>query len=84
MAVRKAIGNFAISVGFAALSGLALAPLIGAALTGAIEGGARGPADVIKLSIRPVAFWLSVGFHALIAALAGGAAVTFWRKSVAA
>jgi hypothetical protein len=84
MAVRKTITNFAVAIGFSALSGLALASLVGAALTGAIDGGARGPADVIELSSRPVAFWFSVAAHALIAALAGGAAVAFWRKSVAA
>ncbi|GAB1597218.1 hypothetical protein PAGU2638_28990 [Lysobacter sp. PAGU 2638] len=83
MAARRSVKHFLVAVALAALSGLVLAALVGAALTGAIDGGARGP-DVIELAARPVAFWFSVSIRLLVAMFAGGAAVAFWRKSVAA
>jgi hypothetical protein len=83
MSTRERVESFAIALGLSAISGLALAALIGAVLTGTIDGGARGP-DLIALAERPLAFWISIAVHSVVAGSAAAAAVAFWRKSIAA
>jgi len=72
----------ALSLGLVLLCGWALGALVGAAMTGAIDGPARGH-DVVEHAHAPVAFWWSVTAHAVIALCSGGAAMHVFRKAIA-
>lgn len=72
----------ALSLGLVLACGWALGALVGAALTGAIDGPGAGR-DVVEHARAPALFWWSVTMHAVIALASGRAASHFFREAIA-
>jgi hypothetical protein len=64
--------NFAIAMALAAVGGLFAAAVIGALLTGTIDGPGRGGRDVVSLAEHPATFWFCFVFWSVVAVSAIG------------
>jgi hypothetical protein len=76
------IGNLAIAIALAAVGGLFAAAVIGALLTGTIDGPGHGR-DIVSLAERPATFWFCFVAWSVVAVSAIGGAFAYWRKAVA-
>lgn len=72
---RVLLGGF-----LAVIAGISLGYVVGALLTGAVNGPARGK-DVVYLASQPVLFWLMVALFSVVAAAASAVAYKSLRKT---